>query len=110
MHTVTIRYRIPANVFSASQFERYLLTVRHQPGGNLSSVRLSVHGADGIALRTPRGPTTAFARTLPLDRDARLDLSVSGATNPAVEPLQRQSGPIDPYIPFSYLRDSRHPF
>jgi hypothetical protein len=108
--TVTIRYRVPANVFSSSSFHRYLLTVQHQPGANLSSVSVSLRALGGLTLDTEHGAGTSRNRVLQLDKDAHIQAHVDGDIHPRVEPLPRQTGPEDPYIPFSYLHDPKHGF
>jgi Protein of unknown function (DUF4012) len=105
--TVTFRYRLPANVFSHDHFKQYVLTVRHQPGGNLRSVRVVVRGMNGVSIGS--GPATRVARVLQVHRDVRLELPVSSGTQPRVRSLPGQTGPVDPYVPFSYMHDPRHP-
>jgi len=105
--TVTIKYSIPANIFSARDFRRYSLTVQRQPGTNLSSLKVSIRGAGDITL----GPRRArsFDRSLGLDRDAHLRLEIHGASEPLIVRLPYRHGPADPYVPFGYIRDPRHP-
>ncbi|MGH2443694.1 MAG: hypothetical protein ACRDFX_11115, partial [Chloroflexota bacterium] len=43
--TVTVRYLVPANVFSWSAGRRYRLVVQHQPGTSPDSLRIDVLGA-----------------------------------------------------------------
>ncbi|HEX6509971.1 MAG TPA: hypothetical protein VF221_20275, partial [Chloroflexota bacterium] len=107
--TVTLRYRIPANALSQAPSGRYVLTVRHQPGGNLTSLQTSIVGRNGVILSAPQGVAPDVTRILHLDRDARMDLSLQGTQRPRVVQLPRSAGPVDPYIPFSDFHDPRHP-
>jgi hypothetical protein len=106
--TVTFRYRVPANVFSAAQFRRYVLTVRHQPGGNLTAVRVSVHAGSGVTLDAGRGAVRAVNQVVALERDAHVQMTVGGDLQPRPVQLPRQTGPADPYVPFTFFRDARH--
>jgi hypothetical protein len=105
--TVTFRYRVPANAFQGVGYGRYLLSVRHQPGANLTAMRVAVSGGSGVTLG--QAGSTSLQRSLALDRDAALSLSLHGAIHPRLITLPRASGPVDPYIPFADLRDRRHP-
>jgi hypothetical protein len=106
--TITIHYRVPANAFDHLAVAHYTLAVRHQPGANLTSLHVAIGGRGGVTLG-PRG-VTSLTRTLDLDRDANLGLSLHGRLHPRPIPLPKASGPIDPYLPFTDLRDPRHPY
>jgi hypothetical protein len=105
---VSVRYAIPANVFVATQFKRYGLSVRRQPGSMLSSIRVTIRGAGGIRLTTGRWLESQIDRRLPLDTDAHLSLALQGIARPEVKTPPQPRAPFDPYIPFGYLRDPRH--
>jgi hypothetical protein len=114
--TITVRYRIPANVFAASRFRRYHLAVRHQPGSNLSSLTVSVRAAGGVSLdggggRVPRRRLgrPSLRRVLALTADAHFQAPLSGDLHPDVRQLPPQLGRSDPYVPFSDLMNSGHP-
>jgi len=107
--TVTIRYTVPERVFATSGSKRYILTVQHQPGSNVSGLHVTVRGLPGIHMASRHGrPMSSFAVRLPKRRDGRVDVIIQGGAG-------RQEGaraPLpavpDPYIPFDYLRDPKH--
>ncbi|HZS93488.1 MAG TPA: DUF4012 domain-containing protein [Chloroflexota bacterium] len=103
--TVVIRYRVPANVFGASADQRYSLRVQHQPGANLTRLGVTVRAMHGIRLRNRTAP---LSTTLLLDRDARLDIGVSGSIRPAPVRLPSRPDQSDPYFVARQLRISRH--
>lgn len=107
--TVTMRYSVPANVFAASGFERYSLTMQRQPGANLSQVRILVRGGAGVQVASKHGPLLSrLGTTLVLGRGATLDLAVRGRGRPQTVVLPPQPRFPDPYIPFASLRDPKH--
>ncbi len=106
--TVTIRYRVPANALEAVGGARYVLTVRRQPGGNLSSLQVVVRGGSGVSVGGVSG-ASRVTRTLSLNEDARLEVAVGGRIQPRVVSLPAATWPVDPYIPFSDIHDPRHP-
>jgi hypothetical protein len=95
---ITLRYTIPATALAGSR-NRYVLTVRHQPGSTLSAIRVHVHA----------GSAGVLDRTLPLDRDAHISLLLPSADSPGRGTPAARSGPLDPYVPFRFFRDRRHP-
>jgi Protein of unknown function (DUF4012) len=106
--TVTIRYRVPANALEALGGSRYALTVRRQPGGDLTALHVVVQGGSGVTVAGVSSPPSV-TRTLPLHQDGRLETPLGGQIQPRVVPLPAPSGPVDPYIPFTDFRDPRHP-
>jgi Protein of unknown function (DUF4012) len=106
--TITIHYRIPANALAGSSAGQYTLAVRHQPGANLTSLRVTIDALGGVTLG-PKG-TASLTRTLSLDRDAGLQLDLHGSLHPRSILLPHAPGPIDPYLPFSDFRDPKHPY
>jgi hypothetical protein len=101
--TVTLRYLTPASALATSG--RYSLTVRRQPGTDLSAVHALITATGGITLA---GGATSLARTLSLARDAHLSVLFHGDLH-AGSMVPTTHAPIDPYIPFSDFRDPRHP-
>lgn len=106
--TVTIRYRVPPTVLGSNP-AHYHITVQHQPGANLTRLRLVVRGLHGVKLTGRLGsPVSAVGTTLRLGRNASLDLPLRGLTRPPTLRGPSHSSSSDPYIPFAYLHDPRH--
>jgi hypothetical protein len=109
--TVTIHYKIPANVFKPLNFKRYSLTIQHQPGADLAAIHVTVQGLGGIQIAPAHSqPATRFATVLPLTRDAHLHLTMHGPTHPQLVLLPPPPARPDPYLPYAFLRDPRHPW
>lgn len=105
--TVVIRYRVPPAAFARTSSSRYSLTVRRQPGANLSTFQVRVTGRAQVTLTS--GGIRTLTRTLSLPRDAHLAVALRGASRPLGVSPARASGPPDPYIPFGDFRDPKHP-
>ena len=111
--TVAVRYRVPANVFlgqgrprSGSGPWTYRLRVQQQPGTNLKALRVLIRAGAGVRVE---GGSRPYETTLPLQVGARLRIAVTGQVNPKPVVLPRLPLEPDPYIPFQYLQDRRHP-
>jgi hypothetical protein len=108
--TVTFCYTIPADVFQAERFRRYHLTVQHQPGGDLSSLQVTVHAPAGETVQPPGGRAMPHLRVLlPLQMHAYLDLALHGPIHPRTVALPPFRAPVDPYLPVDFFADPKHP-
>jgi hypothetical protein len=131
--TVTITYRLPPSVLAASDFGSYRLTVQRQSGANLTSLQVRIHGRSGITIEPPGGrPASLFETALALSRQTRLNLALHGVAPlsaaptvccvsttpvgaspcgcpPGRPPPHAATAFSDPYVPYAYLRDPRHP-
>jgi hypothetical protein len=105
---VTMGYRIPANALAGLGGHRYRLSIRRQPGANLSGVRVRIRGGSGVSILDAGRMRGAVDRVLRLDHDVTTELPLSGNIEPRPvelpDPVYR-----DPYLPYSALRDPRHP-
>lgn len=107
-HTVTLvlRYTIPANALAGSHFTRYRLTIQRQPSTNITAVQVRIKGRDGLTVMTGRQGTSM---DVPLTaKSAQLQLVLGGTIRPRIVQLPRSTA-IDPYVPYGYLHDPRHP-
>jgi Protein of unknown function (DUF4012) len=104
---VTIRYRVPANALAPLGGSRYALTVRRQPGGDLTALHVVVRSGSGVTVGGGSGQTVA--RTVSLSQDGQLETPLGGKIQARVVSLRAPSGPVDPYIPFLDFHDPRHP-
>lgn len=101
---------MPAGIFMAGHLRRYSLTIQRQPGANLTSIQVTVHGRAGVRVGRIGAPlATHFATVLSLQHDAHLNLTMREAGHPQTAPLPGSCPPTDPYIPYRYLHDPKHP-
>ncbi len=108
--TVRFRYILPPAVLAADSSE-YSLTVRRQPGSNLTSLQTTIKGARGVQLAVGRErPRASETIRIPLQQDGILRLRLLGETPAGAPTIVLRSNPTgDPYVPYRYLRDARHP-
>jgi hypothetical protein len=107
--TVTLRYTLPATVFQAEQFQRYHLTVQHQPGGDLSSLQVRVLAPPGVTVQPPGGRAVPHLQALlSLQTHAYLDLALHGPVHPRTVALPPFRAPVDPYLPVDFFADPKH--
>lgn len=92
-HPVTIRYRLPANVFQSTAFQRYRLTVWHQPGTS-KQVGVRIEGIHGVHIDGREFVQTNFQST----SDRRIEFSITGAVTPRTIDLPAVMTK-DPYVP-----------
>jgi hypothetical protein len=102
--TVVIHYRVPPNVFAASD-HRYHFRVQHQPGADLQTLQVTVRAGASVTVNGGR----SYATVLPLDGDAGLAVAVGGQVEARPVRLPPLPARPDPYIPFASLRDRHHP-
>jgi hypothetical protein len=104
--TVVIRYWVPANIFEVGGSGQYRLRIQHQPGADLHVVYVDVQAGKGVTLQ---GSTHQYQATVPLDRDARLQLGIGGNLDPQPASFPAPPAHPDPYIQWDYLHDRKHP-
>lgn len=102
--TVTIRYVLPSSAGVVAD-GRYRLSIRRQPGANLHILRVVVAGQSGVSV----GGRRELGLSVPVDRDRHLRISVSGVSAPSTHEIGSQTRTSDPYVPFPFFRDPRHP-
>lgn len=107
--TVRFRYTLPANVLSVLGGSQYRLTVQRQSGASLRSLQVTIRGSSGVSIAEKSGRSVSIVqRDLPLGVHSGLEATLHGAVHLHIVSTALAGG-SDPYVPFAFLRDPRHP-